>query len=157
VHDNTARVAAALADAGAEGHIRELEDSARTAAEAAAALGCDVGAIANSLVFLADSQPVLMLTSGAHRVDTHHLTSELGVTSVRRATAEEVRSATGQPIGGVSPIGHHQPVPTYIDTALEKFPVIWAAAGTPHAVFPTSYRELTRICSATPVSVTAAD
>jgi prolyl-tRNA editing enzyme YbaK/EbsC (Cys-tRNA(Pro) deacylase) len=157
VHDNTVRVATALTEAGAAGQIRELEDSARTAAEAAAALGCEVGAIANSLVFMADSRPVLVLTSGAHRVDTNHLASQVHVAEVRRATAEEVRSATGQPIGGVSPIGHHQPVPTYVDTALETFPVIWAAAGTPHAVFPTSFSELTRICAATPVSVTAAD
>jgi prolyl-tRNA editing enzyme YbaK/EbsC (Cys-tRNA(Pro) deacylase) len=153
VHDNTAKVAAALTGAGAKGEIRELEESARTAAEAAAALGCPVGAIANSLVFLADSRPILVLTSGAHRVDTTHLAGQLGVAQVRRATAPEVRSATGQPIGGVSPVGHHQPVETYIDIALEAFPVIWAAAGTPHAVFKTSYRELVRICPAAPVTV----
>lgn len=155
MHDNTAKVAAALTSAGAEGRIRELEESTRTAAAAAAALRCEVGAIANSLVFLADAEPILVLTSGAHRVDTDHLAGQLGVTQVRRATAAEVRSATGQAIGGVSPVGHHQPVPTYIDTALEAFPVIWAAAGTPHAVFKTSYSELRLICPAEPVTVTA--
>lgn len=154
MHDNTAKVAAALTKARADGHIHQLEQSTRTAAEAAAALGCEVGAIANSLVFLADSEPILVLTSGAHRVDTAHLAGQLGLAQVRRATAEEVRSATGQPIGGVSPIGHHQPVRTYIDVALEAFPVVWAAAGTPHAVFQTTYPELVRICPAEPVTVT---
>lgn len=153
MHDNTARVAAALASAGAEGRIRELDDSTRTAAEAAAALACEVGAIANSLVFVADAKPILVLTSGAHRVDTDHLAGQLGVAMIRRATAAEVRSATGQPIGGVSPVGHQQPVQTYIDTALEAFPLLWAAAGTPHAVFQTTFAELVRICSAEHVTV----
>jgi prolyl-tRNA editing enzyme YbaK/EbsC (Cys-tRNA(Pro) deacylase) len=154
VHETTAKVAAALGSAGAEGEIRELEASARTAAEAAAALGCEVGAIANSLVFVADDRPILVLTSGAHRVDTSYLAEQLRVAQVRRATAAEVRSATGQAIGGVSPVGHPQPVPTYIDRALAVFPVIWAAAGTPHAVFKTTYGELMSICSAQPVTVT---
>ncbi len=153
MHPNTAKVAAALARASAEGSIRELEESTRTAAEAAAALRCEVGAIANSLVFVADSRPILVLTSGAHRVDTQHLAGQLGVAQVRRATVAEVRAATGQPVGGVSPLGHHDPVLTFVDTALEAFPVLWAAAGTPRAVFSTSYPELLRMCSAQPVTV----
>lgn len=153
MHPNTAKVAAALTRSGAQGPIRELEESTRTAADAAAALGCPVGAIANSLVFVADSEPILVLTSGAHRVDTDHLAELLGVGQVRRATAAEVRTATGQPIGGVSPVGHDEPLRTLIDTALEAFPVVWAAAGTPRTVFSTSFLELTRICPGEPVTV----
>jgi prolyl-tRNA editing enzyme YbaK/EbsC (Cys-tRNA(Pro) deacylase) len=109
MHPNATAVAAALALAGATGEVRELADSARTAAQAAAALGCTVGAIANSLVFMADEHPVLILTSGAHRVDTAHVAGQLGVGAVRRATPEQVRAATGQPIGGVAPVGHPRP------------------------------------------------
>jgi len=153
MHPNTAAVADALARAGALGEVRELADSARTAAEAAAALGCTVGAIANSLIFLADDAPVLILTSGAHRVDTAHVARQLGVERLRRATPEQVRAATGQPIGGVAPVGHPQPVRTLLDTALAAYPVIWAAGGTPHTVFPTTYDELLRISVAQPISV----
>lgn len=153
MHRNTAKVAAELARAGAEGRIRELQESTRTAAEAAAALGCPVGAIASSLVFIVDGEPVLVLTSGAHRVDTEHLATQVGAAEIRRATADEVRIATGQPIGGVSPLGHDAPVQTLIDMALVSFPVVWAAAGTPHAVFETSYPELVRLCLAGPVTV----
>lgn len=154
MHPSTEKVAAALAKAGAEGPIRELEESTRTAVEAAAALGCEVGAIANSLIFVADSEPILVLTSGAHRVDPHHLAEQIGAREVRRATAAEVRSATGQPVGGVSPLGHDRLVQTYIDTALDAYPAVWAAAGTPHSVFATTYADLVRICSAEPVTVT---
>ena len=157
MHPNATAVAAALALAGAVGEVRELVDSARTAAQAAAALGCTVGAIANSLVFMADEHPVLILTSGAHRVDTAHVAGQLGVGAVRRATPDQVRAATGQPIGGVAPVGHPRPVRTLVDTALQAYPVVWAAGGTPHTVFPTSYAELLRICAGQPVTVTAAD
>ncbi len=153
MHPNVLVVAEALATAGAQGTVRQLADSARTAAEAAAALGCPVGAIANSLIFLADTQPVLILTSGAHRVDTAHVATLLGVGKVRRASPEQVRAATGQPIGGVAPVGHPQPVRTLVDTALQDYAVVWAAGGTPHTVFPTTYAELLRICSAEPVTV----
>ena len=110
VHPNTQAVAAALARAGAAGQVHELEASTRTAAApAAAALGCPVGAIANSPVFLADDQPVLVLTSGAHRVDTAHLAAQLAARAVRRASPEQVRAATGQPVGGVAPVGRCAP------------------------------------------------
>jgi prolyl-tRNA editing enzyme YbaK/EbsC (Cys-tRNA(Pro) deacylase) len=132
-----------------------LTDSARTAAAAAEALGCPVGAIANSLIFMADGEPVLVLTSGAHRVDTAHLATQIGVAALKRATPEQVRAATGQPIGGVAPAGHPRPVQTLIDLALQDYPVIWAAGGTPHTVFPTGYDELRRVCIATPVTVVA--
>ena len=110
VHPNTQAVAAALARAGAAGQVHELEASTRTAAAAAAAaLGCPVGAIANSPVFLADDQPVLVLTSGAHRVDTAHLAAQLAARAVRRASPEQVRAATGPPFGGVAPVGRCAP------------------------------------------------
>ena len=147
------RVTAALADHGATGTPRVLPDSARTAAEAAAALGVDIGAIVNSLVFAADGAPVLVLTSGAHRVDTAMVAARLGVEKLVRADADFVRQHTGQAIGGVAPLGHPSPVPTYIDRALQLHPVVWAAAGHPHAVFPSSYDELIRITGAEPVDV----
>ena len=139
------QVARALAAAGIPGTVRQLADSTRTAAEAAAALGCEVGAIANSLVFLADGQAVLVLTSGGHRVDTAALAARWGRGRLRRATPEQVREATGQAIGGVAPTGHPAPLPTVVDRALTGHPRVWAAAGTPHTVFPTTAEELLRL------------
>jgi len=138
-------VATALTEAGVLGDVVELPDSARTAAEAASAVGVDVGAIANSLVFWADDQPLLVLTSGRHRVDTVALARELGKAHVGRATPDQVRSATGQAIGGVAPLGHPQPLETVVDVALADYPQVWAAGGTPHTVFPTTFDELVRI------------
>jgi prolyl-tRNA editing enzyme YbaK/EbsC (Cys-tRNA(Pro) deacylase) len=153
LHPNARAVAAALAERGATGTVRVLADSARTAADAAAALDCPVGAIANSLVFMADGRPLLVLTSGAHRVDTAHLAGQIGAGAIERASAEQVRAATGQPIGGVAPVGHPAPVRTVIDEALAGYDRIWAAAGTPHTVFPTTFEELMRVCNASPVTV----
>jgi prolyl-tRNA editing enzyme YbaK/EbsC (Cys-tRNA(Pro) deacylase) len=155
VHPNAMTVAKALADAGARGQVRELADAVRTAQDAAAALGCAPAAIANSLIFMADEEPVLILTSGGHRVDTAHVATLLGVRKLRRATPEQVRAATGQPIGGVAPVGHPQPVRTLVDIALQPYPVVWAAGGTPHTVFPTTFEELVRITGGEPVAVTA--
>ncbi|GAA4840497.1 YbaK/EbsC family protein [Kitasatospora terrestris] len=138
-------VADALADAGATGRVRELADAVRTAAAAAEALGCEVGAIANSLVFLSDGEPVLVLTSGRHRVDTAALAARWERGELRRATPEQVREATGQVIGGVAPVGHPKPLPTVVDEALTDYPQVWAAAGTPHTVFPTTAAELLRL------------
>ncbi|MEZ0447486.1 YbaK/EbsC family protein [Cellulomonas sp. ICMP 17802] len=138
-------VAAALTDAGVRGEVVELPDSARTAAEAAAAVGVDVGAIANSLVFWADDRPLLVLTSGRHRVDTAALARQLGKAHVGRATPDQVRAATGQAIGGVAPLGHPEQLETVIDVALAEHPQVWAAGGTPHTVFPTTFDELVRI------------
>ena len=138
-------VAAALTDAGVLGEVVELPDSARTAAEAAAALGTEVGAIANSLVFWADDRPLLVLTSGRHRVDTAAVARQLGRGHVGRATPEQVRAATGQAIGGVSPLGHPQRIETVVDVALGDYAQVWAAGGTPHTVFPTTFDELVRI------------
>jgi prolyl-tRNA editing enzyme YbaK/EbsC (Cys-tRNA(Pro) deacylase) len=153
VHPTVARVAETLRAAGATGEPVQLADSTRTAAEAAAALGCEVGAIASSLLFTADGAPLLVLTSGAHRVDTAHVASVLGVRKVRMADADTVRQATGFAIGGVAPVGHPAPLPTLVDTTLARYDVVWAAAGHPHAVFPTSYAELLRITGGTPADV----
>ncbi len=141
---------AALRALGATGQVRVLDDSARTAAEAAAALRCELGAIANSLVFLADGEPVLLLTSGDHRVDVALAAQALDVASVERAPAAVVREATGQVIGGVAPVGHPKPLRTLVDKNLENHAEVWAAAGHPHTVFPTTFAELVRIAQGTP-------
>ncbi|WP_344340308.1 YbaK/EbsC family protein [Kitasatospora putterlickiae] len=146
-------VADALAAAGLPGEIRVLPDSARTAAEAAAALGCEVGAIANSLVFICDGAPLLVMTSGAHRVDTDHLAHALGTGPITRATAAQVREATGQAIGGVAPVGHPAPLRTVVDTALAAHELLWAAAGHPHTVVPMTYKELLALTGGTPSTV----
>ncbi|HYT10719.1 MAG TPA: YbaK/EbsC family protein [Mycobacteriales bacterium] len=153
LHPNARRVAEKLVAAGVAGEVRELPNSARTAAEAAAQLGVEVGAIANSLVFDADGESLLVLTSGAHRVDTARVAALLGVSGLRRAAPDFVRAATGQPIGGVAPVGHPAPVRTLVDVELARYGVVWAAAGTPHAVFPTSFDELARITGGTPADV----
>jgi prolyl-tRNA editing enzyme YbaK/EbsC (Cys-tRNA(Pro) deacylase) len=156
MHPNVARVADALTRHDVPGQVRELPEPAPTAATAAAQLGCEVGAIANSLVFNADGEPLLIMTSGAHRVDTSVVASQLGVSSVRRADPEFVRSSTGQAIGGVAPVGHPQQIRTLVDRWLERYDVVWAAAGHQHTVFPTSFAELVRITGGTPADVTAA-
>jgi prolyl-tRNA editing enzyme YbaK/EbsC (Cys-tRNA(Pro) deacylase) len=153
MHPNTANVAARLRELGATGEVRELPEAAPTAVAAAAQLGCEVGAIANSLIFAADGEPLLVLTSGAHRVDTAKVAALIGATKVKRADPEFVRAATGQPIGGVAPVGHPRPVRTLVDKWLAEHEVVWAAAGHPHTIFPTSYDELVRITGGTPVEV----
>ena len=155
MHPSVARVAEILRAAGATGEPVQLEDSTRTAAEAAAALGCDVGAIASALFFTADGEPLLVMTSGAHRVDTPMVAELLGVAKVTRADADTVRAATGYAIGGVAPVGHPARLRTLVDNALAQHEVVWAAAGHPHAVFPTSYDELLRITGGTPADVGA--
>ena len=150
---NAVHVEQALRGLGATGEIVVLPEKAPTAATAAAQLGCEVGAIANSLIFDADGLPLLVLTSGAHRVDVELIARTAGVSTVRRATPEFVREATGQPIGGVAPVGHPAPVRTLVDTWLGKHPVVWAAGGHPRTVFPTTFDELVRITRGTPVEV----
>lgn len=139
---------------GGTGEIRILPDSAHTAALAAEALGCEVGAIANSLLFDSDNGPILILTSGSHRVDTAKVAANVGVARLRRASADYVREHTGQVIGGVSPLDHPYPIPTYLDRALKQYREIWAAAGHPAAVFSTTYDELRTLTGATEVDVT---
>lgn len=140
---------------GAQGEVRRLDDSARTAKEAADALGIEVGQIASSLIFLADGEPVLVIASGKHRVDTTTVASILAVSEVTKATADEVRKATGFAIGGVAPVGHPEPLPTIIDIALSHYDEVWAAGGHPHYVFPTSYDELLRITAGEAAAVGA--
>jgi prolyl-tRNA editing enzyme YbaK/EbsC (Cys-tRNA(Pro) deacylase) len=153
MHPNVRAVQDALQSAGAIGEIRMLPDAVATAAAAAAALGVEVGQIANSLIFDADGGPLLVLTSGAHRVDTAKVAKLVDAEAVRRATPEFVRQHTGQAIGGVAPIGHPAPVRTLVDLALAPYDEIWAAGGIPHAVFPTTFDELVRITAGTPAEV----
>lgn len=152
-HPTVVRVTEALRAVGATGEPIALDDAAPTAVAAAAQLGCEVGAIANSLVFEADGHPLLVMTSGAHRVDTLKVASVLGVERVRRADADFVRKHTGMAIGGVAPVGHPHPLRTLVDVDLARHPVVWAAAGHPHTVFPTSYDELLRITGGQPAEV----
>ncbi|GGK70339.1 YbaK/EbsC family protein [Mangrovihabitans endophyticus] len=145
--------AGARTSAGAPPSVIILDDAVHTAAAAAAALGVEVGQIANSLIFDADGEPLLVLTSGAHRVDTGKVAATLGVDALRRATPEFVRAHTGQPIGGVAPLGHPKPVRTVVDTALAQYSEIWAAGGVPRAVFPITYAELLRVAAGSPADV----
>ncbi|MFT4260418.1 YbaK/EbsC family protein [Microbacterium sp.] len=142
-----------LADAGIETAVRVLPDSARTAAGAAAAIGCDVAAIANSLVFLADGEPILVMTSGGHRVDLAAVAAHIGADEVVMAPASVVREATGQAIGGVAPAGHPARLRTYIDEHLRSFDEIWAAAGHPHTVMPLTFADLERLTGGTVIAV----
>src|SRR3569623_1411292 len=147
------RFRAAHSAAGGGGRIVILPDSVHTAALAAEALGCPVGAIANSLLFDAGGRQAQILTSRAHRVDTAATAARIDVPALKRATPEFVREHTGIVIGGVSPLGHPAPVPTWLDVALRQYDEIWAAAGHPAAVFSTSYDELLAMTGATQVEV----
>ena len=152
-HPRVAEVERLLRAAGATGEVRSLPDSARTAAAAAAQLGIEVGAIANSLVFDVGGDPLLVLTSGAHRVDEAQVAGLLGVPAITRATPDFVRRHTGQAIGGVAPVGHPEPIGTLVDIELARHEQVWAAAGHPHTVFPTTYEELLRLTAGTPAEV----
>ena len=148
------RVIVALAEHGCAGQIKVLSDSARTAAEAAAALGIEVGQIASSLIFkLPDGSPLLVITSGRHRVDTDLVASNLGIEKLGRVDADYVKEKSGFSIGGVAPIGWVSPATILIDLALNDYDVIWAAAGHPHAVYPTTYDELIQCPGAQPMIV----
>ena len=152
-HPAITRFRSELDARGGTGRIVVLPDSVHTAALAAEALGCEVGAIANSLLFDAGGAPVLILTSGSHRVDTAKVAAAIGVPTLRRAKPDFVREHTGQVIGGVSPLGHPGPVPTYIDPWLRRYDVVWAAAGHPAAVFSTTYDELASMTGAAALEV----
>ena len=145
--------AGARAADGKPSQVRILPAAVHTAVAAAAALGVEVGQIANSLIFDADGEPLLVLTSGAHRADVARLAELAGVGSVRRATPDFVRRHTGQAIGGVAPLGHPKPVPTIVDTSLAGYDEIWAAGGVPQAVFPITYAELVRITDSSAAEV----
>jgi prolyl-tRNA editing enzyme YbaK/EbsC (Cys-tRNA(Pro) deacylase) len=160
-HPNVQAIQNALDAAGARDaagnpcQVKVLTEPVHTAPAAAAAVGVEVGQIANSLIFEADGDPLLVLTSGAHRVDTGKVAALLGIAKsrVRRASAEFVREHTGQVIGGVSPLGHPKPVRTLVDVDLAQHGEIWAAGGIPQAVFPVTYEELVRITDGTPAEV----
>ncbi|MGZ4633508.1 MAG: YbaK/EbsC family protein [Actinomycetes bacterium] len=153
-HPSVARVRAELTGRGAAANqIRILDDSARTAAQAADQLGVEVAQIANSLLFDADVAPLLVMASGGHRVDTAKVAALVGATRVRRADPDFVRTHTGFAIGGVAPVGHPHPIRTLVDRDLGAFDVLWAAAGHPHAVFPTTYDELLSVTGGEPADV----
>jgi prolyl-tRNA editing enzyme YbaK/EbsC (Cys-tRNA(Pro) deacylase) len=144
------RVVAAKEQFGMAGEIKVLTESAKSAAEAAAGLGIEVGQIASSIIFkLPDQSSLLVITSGRHRVNTNLVAKELGVEKLERVDADFVKAVSGFSIGGVAPIGWlNQPTITLIDMALNDYDVVWAAAGHPHAVFPTTYSELLKYTSA---------
>jgi prolyl-tRNA editing enzyme YbaK/EbsC (Cys-tRNA(Pro) deacylase) len=152
-HPRVAEVARLLTAAGAPGELRVLPAEVRTAAAAAAALGVPVGAIVNSLVFAVGDLPLLVLTSGAHRVDEAAVAELLGVERITRAPADFVRRHTGQAIGGVAPIGHPAPIGTLVDVELARHDTVWAAAGHPAAVFRTTYDELLHLTEGTAAQV----
>lgn len=147
------KVAAAVAAAGIEPRIRILDEDAKTAAAAAAQLGCEVGAIANSLVFDCDGAPLLVMASGAARVDTDLLTGVLGASAIGKANPRVVAEATGQVIGGVAPTGHPTRLRTVVDESLAQYPVIWTAAGTADSVMPLTYDQLLALTDGVPVRV----
>lgn len=149
------RVTALLKELGCSGEVTILSDSARTALDAANALGIEVGQVASSIVFkLPSGNPLLVVTSGRHRVDTDLVAKNLGVEKLHRADADFVKNASGFSIGGVSPVGWvNKPEIILIDQALNDYDVAWAAAGHPHSVYPTSFEELARVTGAMPMVV----
>lgn len=152
-HPSVIRVRQRLVELQVTGDITILADSARSAREAADALGVEVGQICSSLIFSSAGVPVLILTSGRHRVDTEKVAREQNLATLDRASADLVKNHTGFAIGGVAPIGHLHPMLTFIDRALAEYPEVWAAAGHPHAVFPTTFTELLQITGATAIEV----
>jgi len=152
-HPNVIRVTEALRAHGVTPEVRTFSEPVPTAAAAAEQLGVEVGAIANSLLFDADGEPVLILASGSHRVDTERCAKLFEVEKLRRGKPEFVRQATGQVIGGVAPIGHPAPLRTLVDTWLRRYETVWAAAGHPNTVFPTTFDELLRITGGTAADV----
>ena len=148
------RIGAEMKALGMKGEIRTLSDSARTAAEAASALGVEQGQIASSIVFkLPDGSPLLVVTSGAHRVDTNLVAEKLSINKLHRADADYIKEVSGISIGGVSPIGWLSKPTIVIDEALSRFDEVWAAAGHAHAVFPTTFGELISVTNGVPMIV----
>ena len=149
------RVVAAKEKFGITGQIKILTETAKSAAEAAAGLGIEVGQIASSIIFkLPDNSPLLVITSGRHRVDTELVASKLGIEKLERVDADYVKENSGFSIGGVSPLGWiTKPEVILIDQALNDYEVVWAAAGHPHAVYPTSFDELLNCTGAQPMIV----
>ncbi|WP_159699680.1 YbaK/EbsC family protein [Arthrobacter sp. 18067] len=151
--DPVANVRSALTAAGAQDTVRLFEEKVPTAAAAAAVLGCEVAAITNSLVFELDGEPLLILASGAAKVDTALVAAQVGTGKIRRATPDFVLKHTGQEVGGVAPVGHPQKLRTILDTSLQEHLVLWAGAGDHNSMFSISYEELARITDAEPLQV----
>ena len=148
------RVSAKLKELGVKGEVHVLSDSARTAQEAADALGILVGQVASSIVFkLDDESPLLVITSGRHRVDTKLVAEKLGIAKLHRVDADYVKEKSGFSIGGVSPVGWVSQATILIDEALNDYEVVWAAAGHPHSVYPTTFAELLECTGAKPMVV----
>ncbi len=151
---NVQRVENRLKELGVVGEVKALSDSARTAQEAADALGILVGQVASSIVFkLPDDSPLLVITSGRHRVDTTLVAQGLGVEKLHRVDADYVKEQSGFSIGGVSPVGWINKATILIDQALNEYEVVWAAAGHPHAVYPTNFSELIACTNARPMII----
>ncbi len=144
---------ATLRAVGLNADIQEFPAGTRTAEDAARALGTTVAQIVKSLVFLADSRPVLALVSGANRVDERKLAAACGAQRVVKADAETVRQTTGFVIGGVPPVGHRRPLPAFLDEDLLRYETVYAAAGTPTAVFPVTPQDLLRASGAQPIDL----
>jgi prolyl-tRNA editing enzyme YbaK/EbsC (Cys-tRNA(Pro) deacylase) len=162
-HLGLRRVLDAAAERGLRIEIQRFPEGTRTAADAARAVGCSVGQIVKSLVFVADEQPILVLVSGADRADLNLLSAVMGTAEscasspIRRATADEARNATGFSIGGIPPLGHARALPVLIDEGLLRHEVVWAAAGLPDAVFAVAPEDLARAARARVVAIARAD
>ena len=158
-HPNVARVLAMASERGLEVEIRRFPEGTHTAADAARAVGCSVAQIVKSLVFVAGGTPVLVLVSGADRVDPERLSTAVAESPsdpfppIRRATADEAREATGSSIGGIPPLGHPRPIAVFLDESLLGHDVVWAAAGLPDAVFSTAPEALARAAGARIVAI----
>lgn len=153
MHPRNEEVQAALRAKGVDSPIVVLDVHARTAALAAEQLGCEVAAIANSLVFRADDEPLLVMASGAARVDTAVIAASVGAERVAKADADQVRAATGQAIGGVAPTGHPAPIRTLVDPELQAFETVWAAGGTPDTVVELTFDQLVSVTGGTVTKV----
>ena len=158
MHPRAASFVAAATDRyGFDPDVMEFDAGTRTAEDAAAAIGCRVGQIASSLVFASEEGLVVVVTSGSNRVDEAHVAAVHGVDSLEMADAERIKDELGWAIGGVPPICHETPVPVYVDETLREFDTVWAAAGTPEAVFPVAPDDLVELSGGTCISVTGQD
>lgn len=147
-HANTQRVIGVAAAAGVTIDVRRFPEGTRTAGDAARAIGCEVSAIAKSIVLMSAEGPLLVVVSGSNRADYDKVAKAAGVAAVRRADAEQARAATGYPIGGTAPWGHPQPLPVLCDPDLLTFDTVWAAGGTPDTVFAITPADLLRVSGA---------
>lgn len=155
MHSSAQKVFQAAVNLGLDIQVREFDQTTRTAADAAAAIGCKVGQIVKSLVFTVGRDPVMVLVSGDNQMDDRKLAAlhQVGRKRVRRANAELVKSTTGFSIGGVPPFGHQETLPIFIDQDLLNFDIVWAAAGTPYAVFAIAPKELAKATNGRVVNI----